>query len=748
MSTEDQNDLWGGEPANDMFGEEEAAGPDLFGDTPSPAPPSVEAPAVAGAARSAEAPETIVATAPVSAAKAQQDGYVVLARKYRPQTFDDLVGQDSVQQALRGAIATGQISHAYLFSGPRGTGKTSTARILAKAVNCQEGGPRPDPCGKCSSCRSITVGSSLDVIEIDAASNTGVDNIRDLKSGVVLAPFSRYKVYIVDEVHMLSNQAFNALLKTLEEPPPQVIFVLATTELHKVPETIISRCQTFLFRRFSLTELKGQLGHILDIETQARGIEITDEDREQILDLIARSAEGGMRDAQVTLDQVLVLSKGHLDFESVRRFLGIADNKALDTFVESLYNKESVQLLELIEELVAQGQDLELFVKSASEHMRDLLLVRTAGRDTSFINVSEDRALELERLANAVSPAFLIGAIEQFIKLVGEMKVSGQPRIMLELAVLKLTVVTPGAEIDDILRRLAALEAGGGGGGGGGGGAAQPSRESGAGHAPASAPRPVAAPPRDARERNEAPAPSVVREAPQEYRAEQRADARAEATEVERPTGKSQPVAGAPADPDQIVEMLSARLQVASPMLHMALQRVFCGHEFDGRLLTLYVCGTPKMPSQQVTRQTAVLAEVVQELYGSEVTLKVAVREDVTDSQPFGGTGGGANTIVRASSPPVQAAHPEEVTPQPLRRAVEAETEPAPAKQANGRPVKDGPVIYYPQEIREKAMRELSGAERERLLAKDQKMKDLVDKAKAVFGIDDKAMKFLRSTLA
>src|SRR5690606_4071960 len=162
-----------------------------------------------------------------------------------------------------------------------------------KALNCQENGPRPDPCGRCSSCRSITVGSSLDVIEIDAASNTGVDNIRELKSGVVLAPFSRYKVYIVDEVHMLSNQAFNALLKTLEEPPPQVIFVLATTELHKVPETIISRCQTFMFRRFSLAELKGQLGNILDIETKARGIEVSPENRERILELISRNAEGG-----------------------------------------------------------------------------------------------------------------------------------------------------------------------------------------------------------------------------------------------------------------------------------------------------------------------------------------------------------------------------------------------------------------------------------------------------------------------
>lgn len=391
-------------------------------------------------------------------AKPQSDGYVVIARKYRPQTFNQLVGQDNVQGALSGAIASGQISHAYLFSGPRGTGKTSTARILAKSVNCQNGGPRPDPCGQCASCRSITVGSSLDVIEIDAASNTGVDNIRELKSGVALAPFSRFKVYIVDEVHMLSNQAFNALLKTLEEPPPQVIFVLATTELHKVPETIISRCQSFAFRRFSLVELKSQLGKILDIETAQRNIIVEPAEREQILDLIARSAEGGMRDAQVTLDQALVLSRDKLDFETVRRFLGMVDNERMDLFVQLISDKDSEGLFNTIDDLVVNGQDLELFVKTVCEYVRDLLIIKSTKSRSHLVSVSDDRYEQLKGIVNCFHTEFLHSTASMLLRLTEEMKLSNQPRYVLELALLKLTLVDSTNEIENLRSKIEKFE--------------------------------------------------------------------------------------------------------------------------------------------------------------------------------------------------------------------------------------------------------------------------------------------------
>lgn len=771
MTNDNQDDLWGGAPEEDLLGDTAEAGPDLFGDTPAPkAAPEIAAVAseqdvseqqqdASASLDAALAPEPSVNVVGPEA-KAQTDGYVVLARKYRPQTFDDIVGQEGVEQALRGAIATGQISHAYLFSGPRGTGKTSTARILAKAVNCQDGGPRPDPCGKCASCRSITAGSSLDVIEIDAASNTGVDNIRELKSGVVLAPFSRYKVYIVDEVHMLSNQAFNALLKTLEEPPGQVIFVLATTELHKVPETIISRCQTFMFRRFSLAELKGQLGNILDIETKARGITVSDENRERILDLISRNAEGGMRDAQVTLDQVLVLSKGELDFDSVRRFLGMADKEALDAFVNHLHERDSKALLELIEELVAQGQDLELFVKSACEHMRDILLVRCAGKDTSLINVSEDRALELDATAQRIAPAFFVNAIELFVKVVGEMKVSGQPRIVLELALLKLTLGTGAADLDDILRRLTELEKrvgnGGGNGGPGGGSPAGSSQAQGGSSVP-----PLNATPsgqsNDTR-RQAGPTATTARDNVDTVSIsyESPAEPGAASSPTPAPAMTQAPPEQATAavgDAAKMMRALAARLQVESAGLFMALEKVHCGESFDGRMLSLYIAPAPKFSASQLLRSTTseLLAGIVKSLFGEGISCRVSVREDL----PLSG-GAGADSPVAA---PVQQVDAGASAPQtdsssdalsvtespvvesPLVAIEEIET------QLSADNDDERLTVYYPEEIREKAMRELKSSEFQELLSTDSKLKELVDKVKTVFGIDDKSLRFLRSTL-
>ncbi|MCX7020256.1 MAG: DNA polymerase III subunit gamma/tau [bacterium] len=384
--------------------------------------------------------------------------YVVLARRYRPQTFSEIVGQEHVRSSLVGAIESGRIGHAYLFSGPRGTGKTSTARILAKALNCRNGGPRPDPCCVCDSCRSIAAGSSLDVIEIDAASNTGVDNIRDLRTGIVLAPFSRYKVYIIDEVHMLSMQAFNALLKTLEEPPSQVVFVLATTELQKVPDTIVSRCQCLAFRRFTTMEIAEQLARIFEAETKRRALEVSEEDKAKIIDLLARNAEGGMRDAQVALDQVLVLSRGRIDFSSVRRFLGYIEVDVLDEFARALLERRTADLLMIIDQLINTGQDLERFVKNLTEYLRDLLIARTTPENSGLINASSDRLAILRRLAESFPLSFLLNSAQVFLRVTDEMKTSNQTRFILEIAVIKVTQIDPVEDVAKIIGRLQELE--------------------------------------------------------------------------------------------------------------------------------------------------------------------------------------------------------------------------------------------------------------------------------------------------
>ncbi len=386
------------------------------------------------------------------------ESYVVLARRYRPQTFAELVGQESARAALEGAIRGNQIGHAYLFCGPRGTGKTSTARILAKAVNCLNGGPRPDPCGECASCRAITSGSSLDVIEIDAASNTGVDNIRELRSGVVLAPFSRYKVYIVDEVHMLSIAAFNALLKTLEEPPSQVIFVLATTDPQKVPDTIVSRCQVFQFRRFSTDEIVKHLGSILDSEAKQRSLQIADEDRLPILEMIARNAEGGMRDAQVALDQVLVLCRERIDVETVRRFLGSVRFDLLDAFVRGIRDRQTEELLQLVQQLSETGQDLERFTASLTEYLRDLLIVRAAPHKPELLNVSRDRFAGLQALAVNLPMALAVQLTDAFLRLSEKMKTASQPRFLLEVELVRLSTDASTLDVENLITRIDELE--------------------------------------------------------------------------------------------------------------------------------------------------------------------------------------------------------------------------------------------------------------------------------------------------
>lgn len=376
--------------------------------------------------------------------------YVALYRQWRPQDFDALVGQKAVKTTLKNALASGKIAHAYLFSGPRGTGKTSMARILAKALNCEQG-PTAEPCGQCSNCQRIVQGTSLDVIEIDAASNTSVDNIRDLREQVAFTPAeSRYKVYIIDEVHMLSTGAFNALLKTLEEPPAHAIFILATTDPQKVPATIQSRCQRFEFRRVTVDEIAEHLAMV----ATGSGIE-ADADA---LRLIAIQAEGGMRDALSLLDQCGVMAK-RVTVATVREVLGIVGREALHELTGAIGRRQLPQALATLNLLLEQGKDVKQVLTELIEYLRALVLY-LAVPDYEEIYLTDTKEA-LAELAPLFGRDRLLAAEERLHSAIQELRGSMRPRITAELCLLDLcrvegsTLAALSARVEQLERQLA-----------------------------------------------------------------------------------------------------------------------------------------------------------------------------------------------------------------------------------------------------------------------------------------------------
>jgi DNA polymerase III subunit gamma/tau len=373
-----------------------------------------------------------------------------LYRKYRPQNFDEVVGQEPVVRTLRNAISSGQVRQAYLFAGPRGTGKTSLARILAKALNCAQG-PTADPDGTCHACVAIAGGTSLDVIEMDAASQRGIDDIREIRERVVLQPVEgRYKVYILDEAHQLTDAAFNALLKLIEEPPPHLVFVFCTTDLSKMLPTVRSRCQTFVFSRPRLPELVRLLRRV----AAGEGIETP----EAALALVARSARGSYRDAVSTLDQLAAATERNVTVQSVLQLLGAVEEEALFRLCDLVVDRDTAGALTFVEELVEQGQDLGRLVTDLLEHLRHVLLVQHMGEVPESLPVTEETRERLHAQANQIGEPTVLRLCDLLAVAVDDMRQGGDPRLPLELALVKVTRPAADLERESVAYRLEQLE--------------------------------------------------------------------------------------------------------------------------------------------------------------------------------------------------------------------------------------------------------------------------------------------------
>lgn len=375
--------------------------------------------------------------------------YRVLARKWRPGTFKELTGQEHVSRTLENAIRKGRIAHAYLFSGVRGVGKTTVARILARSLNCING-PTPDPCMQCDTCIEVGEGSSVDVIEIDGASHTGVDNVRDLQEKALYAPLrGRYKIYIIDEIHMLSTAAFNALLKILEEPPSHLIFIFATTEPHRIPSTIHSRCQHLQFRRMSNREIMERLLYILEEE----GVRA----EREALSLIARASDGSMRDALSLLDQVISYTEGEISREDVAWILGVADTK-VEPLMNYVLKRDTPGALSIFKEVVDGGYDLKQFCSTIIEYIRNLLLIKY-GLGENDIDLIAEKIEEMVLIVKDIPGESLQRLINIFTRALEEMRWFPNPRFSMEIAIIKATHMRPVVAIDEILKRLHAIEA-------------------------------------------------------------------------------------------------------------------------------------------------------------------------------------------------------------------------------------------------------------------------------------------------
>lgn len=383
------------------------------------------------------------------------NNYIPLYRKYRPQAIEQIVGQEHIKKALANAIQMDRISHAYLFTGPRGTGKTSTARIFAKSLNCEKG-PTISPCNECENCKNITNSIPIDVIEIDAASNRSVNDADEIIQKVALAPVqSRYKIYIIDEVHMLTNQAFNALLKTLEEPPKNVIFILATTEVHKVLDTIKSRCQRFDFKRITTDDIAKHLRYISDSEN----INITDE----ALAYIAQNSAGGMRDSIALLDQLSVLNStdSAIGVDDINNLLGRLSFGALTDLFSAIAESNQNSALSVLNDIYNQGNEPAQILSNLLEYLRNALILKSVGNvDNTVVQLNKEQADILKEKLNSVEVHQLVSLIDKCVEYIKELKLTSNPKLWLDVAILDMSNLTQNTKLEELQKRISALESG------------------------------------------------------------------------------------------------------------------------------------------------------------------------------------------------------------------------------------------------------------------------------------------------